>query len=157
MKLQNDKVLLMLLGYIGHVNPEPDIDALARKWKVPKMTLYRAYRKVKQKRNKSVIDLSSKTLNLKQECNEFDIGALYSLYPRKIGKTRGIAKLKREIKSEQDYYLCVRAIENYAKSVRGKEMEYVKHFSSFVSEWRDWITHVEQKSASSINTEPVPL
>ena len=69
----------------------------------------------------------------------FDLETAYKLYPKKRGKTPGLKKLKKEIQTERDYDQLVLAIQNYAKEVRGKDMQYVLHFKSFVSEWRDWI------------------
>lgn len=68
-----------------------------------------------------------------------DLEAAYQGYPRKEGKSRGIAKLRREIKTEQDYADLVQAIRNYAAKVSGSELKFVKHFATFVGEWRDWI------------------
>ena len=61
-------------------------------------------------------------------------------YPRKIGKSKGMKKLIKEIKTEKDFYLLEKAVKNYAKhcEVQNTEIKYIKHFSTFVSEWKDW-------------------
>ena len=70
---------------------------------------------------------------------ERDIEALYFQYPRKEGKTRGLAKLTKDIKCDEDLLDLEKAIENYAKATVDKERQYIKLFSSFATEWRDWI------------------
>lgn len=60
------------------------------------------------------------------------------LYPRKIGKSKGIRHLARVMKAEE-LPLLEKAIRNYSKFSENKSPEYIKHFSTFASEWRDWI------------------
>lgn len=87
---------------------------------------------------------------------ERQILALYEKYPRKAGKTRGIKKLTSEIKSDKDLEHFSLAIDNYKKSVDGSDEKYIKHFSTFVSEWRDWIeTKKETKYVTHIPEGPV--
>jgi hypothetical protein len=69
---------------------------------------------------------------------EFDFEKLYAEYPRKIGKKKGMQICAREVKSEEDFLQLERAIKNYAAHVLGKEIRFVKHFSSFMAEWQDW-------------------
>jgi len=69
----------------------------------------------------------------------FDFDKLYKLYPRKKGKSRAFQIMKRDITSEVKYELLNRAIKNYADHCKGSEIQYVKYFSSFMSEWKDWI------------------
>lgn len=70
-----------------------------------------------------------------------DFESLYKLYPRKRGKTLGLEKCKRTIKTEKDYLDLKLAITNYARMVREEQTEpqYMKHFSSFMSCWRDYL------------------
>jgi len=71
---------------------------------------------------------------------EFDLNLIYSKYPRKVGKTPGLKKLTRQIKTIEDYHLLTKAVENYAIhcSTLRTEPQFIKHFSTWVSEWRDW-------------------
>jgi hypothetical protein len=62
-----------------------------------------------------------------------------SFYPRKAGKTKGVQKLSKEIKSDNDILLLEKSVKNYAKSVKGYEEQYIKHFSTFAGEWKDYI------------------
>lgn len=88
---------------------------------------------------------------------KFDLEALYQLYPRKKGKTPGLKKLSREITSETDYEDLRLAIQNYSLEVQGRQPEHIAYFSTFVSQWRDWV-HPEPDTVSySINTTPLNL
>lgn len=66
---------------------------------------------------------------------------LYKRYPRKMGKKRGMEKLKKIIKTETDFEAFLLAIENYKRYLirEGVEAQYIKYFSTFVNEYEDWI------------------
>lgn len=70
-----------------------------------------------------------------------DFEALYRAYPRKRGKTLGLEKCKRTIKTEKDYLDLKVAIENYRRISEAEQTEpqYLKHFSTFMSCWRDYL------------------
>lgn len=67
----------------------------------------------------------------------FDLEAAYENYPLKEGKSKGIQKLSREIKTQEDYEALLRAIDKYSRSEKVSN-GYIKLFSTFASEWRDW-------------------
>jgi hypothetical protein len=62
-------------------------------------------------------------------------------YPRKEGKARGMIKLMREIQTPDDLTLFDKAVSNFAAHHKrmGTQAQYLKHFSTFAAEWRDWI------------------
>ena len=62
-------------------------------------------------------------------------------YPRKEGKKRGLEICARQIKSVEDYQQLQTAIQRYSRYVKnnGIELKFVKHFSSFVNNWTDWL------------------
>lgn len=72
---------------------------------------------------------------------EFDFELVYKKYPRKEGKSEGIKKLTREIKTLEDFENFSKAVDRYRDHVikAGTEPKFIKHFSSFVSIWRDWL------------------
>jgi hypothetical protein len=79
-------------------------------------------------------------------------------YPKKAGKSRGLKYLAKDIKTPEDVASFGVAVRRYASSdevIRG----YVKHFSTFAHEWRDWLDQDAGKTVSgaSINTTPVDL
>lgn len=82
---------------------------------------------------------------------QFDFESVYQDYPRKEGRSKGIDKLNREIKTPEDYALFSRAVKNYSKKVDelGAEKRFIKHFSTFVTEWRD---HLGQGKDGSIES-----
>lgn len=68
----------------------------------------------------------------------FGIENVYlNFYPLKKGKTKGIAKLKKEIKTPDALAELEKAIKNYAASIT--DPKFIKHFDTFASEWRDWL------------------
>lgn len=71
----------------------------------------------------------------------FDFEIAYNLYPLKKGKSKGIEKLKRDVKTPEDFELLKKSVINYKKYLdRNKtDPKFIKHFSTFVGEWRDWI------------------
>jgi hypothetical protein len=71
----------------------------------------------------------------------FDFERLYRKYPRKMGKTPGMKKCKKEIKTEKDYQDLEKAIERFlAYHVSAEtDAQFVPYFSTFMSAWRDWL------------------
>lgn len=84
-----------------------------------------------------------------------DFESAYFLYPLKKGKSKGIKKISKEIKTQEDLDLFVVAIENYKKDLAKNktDLKYVKHFSTFCAEWQDWANYDESlnDNTSSIN------
>lgn len=72
---------------------------------------------------------------------KFDLERLYQLYPRKIGKTVGMKKAVRDVKSEQDYADLEAAIRRFTAHLRasGTEPQYIPYFQTFMTSWRDWL------------------
>ena len=66
-------------------------------------------------------------------------GVLWGVYPRKINKEQAKKTFEHKIRGlsvEQCNEKCnaiYKAIVKYAESVKGKEMQYVAHFSSFLN------------------------
>lgn len=81
----------------------------------------------------------------------FDFESLYRKYPRKEGKTGGLAKCKAQIKTSEDFYNLSLAIEHYAAHVIEKQTEakFIKHFSTFMTSWRDWLDPETGSAAST--------
>lgn len=66
---------------------------------------------------------------------------LYALYPRKIGKNEGLKKLRTIIKSTEDVERFRSAIGRYIEHCVAERIQpgYIKHFSTFVNHWTDWL------------------
>lgn len=71
----------------------------------------------------------------------FDFDSLYKKYPRKEGKQKGLAICKVQIKTDEDFNLLSKAIDQYTLHVQknATEGKYIKHFSTFMNGWRDWV------------------
>jgi hypothetical protein len=71
----------------------------------------------------------------------FDFDSLYQKYPRKEGKSQGYRVLTREIKTPADFENISRAIDRYRAHVEatGTEAKFIKHFSTFMNHWKDWL------------------
>lgn len=70
-----------------------------------------------------------------------DFDSVYQEYPRKEGKSKGIDKCQAQVKNEADFQALRSAISRYKAHCEGKgiEPQYIKHFSSFMASWRDWL------------------
>lgn len=95
---------------------------------------------IKDKRLK-IKDKRYKKTNKKEFLFAKEIEDLYREYPRKVGKTKGLEKLNKEITNQDDLANLKKAIKNYGWHVAGAESRFVKHFSTWVSEWRDWVEY----------------
>jgi hypothetical protein len=69
----------------------------------------------------------------------FDFEAVYTAYPRKIGRKRALQRFRQQVTTPENYAALTRAVANYAASVVGTEPRYVKHFDSFMASWEEWV------------------
>lgn len=91
-------------------------------------------------------------INIAQsETRPSEFEEVYKKYPRKEGKSRGLKIYKAQIKTSEDVQDLIRAIQNYTAHVRARatDVKFIKHFSSFMAEWRDWII-VEQSNVEKL-------
>lgn len=84
----------------------------------------------------------------------FDFEKIYSIYPRKEGKRKGLECAKREIKTPEDFQSLEISICRYKAHLEANRFEakYIKHFSTFMSSWRDWLD--PDAGSSSISSIP---
>lgn len=80
----------------------------------------------------------------------YDYEALYKLYPKKIGKKKGLQSCASQIKTQEKYEALKKAILNYAKHTQDRENRYKKDFSTFMNCWEDFV-EVESVQASKPN------
>lgn len=67
---------------------------------------------------------------------------IYSnFYPRKEGKEKGVERVSKQLKTESDLQAFETAVIRYKDhcAKNRTEPKYIKHFSSFVASWRDWL------------------
>lgn len=78
-------------------------------------------------------------------------------YPRKMGKTLAAKRFKSKIKKQSDYELLMQAVDRYNQYISNLNIkrEYIKHGSTWMGEWEDWleidIGETEQQFAKSID------
>lgn len=78
-------------------------------------------------------------------------------YPRKMGKTLAAKRFKSKIKKKSDYELLIQAVDRYNQYISNLNIkrEYIKHGSTWMGEWEDWldndIGYSKQSSGLSID------
>lgn len=93
---------------------------------------------------------------VKERSIEFDWNIPYKKYPRKIGKSTGIVKLRRSVRNGDDYGMLLQAVENYAAYAKKNSLEpqFIMHFSTFATRWRDWTDAALDKAGVSRSLVP---
>jgi hypothetical protein len=89
---------------------------------------------------------------------EFDFDLVYDQYPMKKGKKKGIAKCRTVIKTQSDFDRLLLAVKNYAienEHLKGDDRRFIKHFSSFMSCWEDYLVSNHKPTAISYNWDEV--
>lgn len=101
-------------------------------------------------------EVKNKRSNIVQSA--FDLESIYRQYPRKQGRAKGLQILAKEIVSDQDYQDLQLAVSHY-KGCDHVEGRFVKLFSTFAAEWRDWVDPESGRSqlGNRINTKPISL
>lgn len=76
-----------------------------------------------------------------ESAKEFDFGSIYEKYPRKEGKARGLKICETQIKTDKEFSELGSAVAKYCEHIKtnGVEARYIKHFSSFMACWRDFL------------------
>lgn len=90
-------------------------------------------------KNRNRIKLKKDNTNL--ERSEFDFEKIYAEYPRKEGKKKGFEKLRKIITDPAIFSNVMQSVINYAAICKrdGTERKYIKHFSTFIGEWEDFL------------------
>lgn len=68
----------------------------------------------------------------------FDFLAVYAIYPRKDGKSKGLKICAKVIKTQVQYDLLLVAVKRYAAEMRGTEKQFIKHFDTWMGCWTDY-------------------
>lgn len=84
----------------------------------------------------------------KAKKDTFDIDRIYQKYPRKIGRKAGMEYLAKKSWNTDRLQALEIAIENYANHCKDQEQKYIKHFSTWVKEWEDWVEIERPKTAA---------
>jgi uncharacterized protein YdaU (DUF1376 family) len=86
---------------------------------------------------------------------KFDLLEIYQAFPRKVGKAKGLEKLKALVKTQQQFADVLQAARRYAADMlrERREEKHIAHFSTWVSQQR-WQDEPSDAKASSIGTAP---
>lgn len=72
----------------------------------------------------------------------FDFASVYKAYPRKEGKTKGIVRLRSQVRTPEAFAELQTAVRHFAEkhAAEGTEQKYIPHFSTWCNaSWRDFI------------------
>lgn len=72
----------------------------------------------------------------------FDFERVYERYPKKLGKKKGVDSCKSQISTQEQYDSLLKAVDRYGEHCRKERIEakFIKHFSSFMTSWTDWVS-----------------
>lgn len=169
-EIEKSKTLSLLLFYLlthmdGDCSALIPIYALSKEWGIHRSTLHRGIDALIKRNICATKENRLQLLGMPKgrmtqvthapSTQRFDLEKLYQTYPKKRGKTPGLKRLTKEIKNEDDYLKLEKAILNYSRCVKDTQLQYILHFSTFTSQWRDWIEPPAQKF--SINVKPISL
>lgn len=114
---------------------------------------------IKQQSTTSKKNKKEKKERNKNICVDFDFESIYQKYPRKVGKSSGMAKLAKTIKTVETYEKFTKSVNNFLEEhkIAGTDLKYVPHFSTFVNRWQDYLEEngweSEHKARSAADKE----
>ena len=91
--------------------------------------------------------------------NKSDFEPIYKLYPRRLGKSTGISRLCKTIRTQSAFDNFRSAVINYAEYCKIHQLEekYIMHFSTFANKrWLDFVDR-EDCGLSPASTGPALL
>jgi hypothetical protein len=108
--------------------------------------------------NKTDITDITNTSTLTRASVLASLDLLYRRYPKKRGKAAGIKRLAGMVKTQDDLDSVTRALDTYLRYLKREATEprYILHFSSWVSEWRDWLDNDAGKIVL-VSSPQIPL
>lgn len=87
---------------------------------------------------------------------KLDFDSLYQKYPKREGKQKGLATCKAQIRTPEDFEALSLAIDRYTAHCRREatDSKYIKHFSTFMNCWRDWLEPDAGTVVRPVTAEP---
>lgn len=84
-----------------------------------------------------------------------DLDAVYKLYPRKRGRTAGMAIAVKEVVTRRDLADFTDAVNAFARSMTDEERpdDKILYFSTFMLNWRDWVPPPEERAEQADKLE----
>ena len=70
--------------------------------------------------------------------------SIWKKYPKRVGRKEAEKHYKVSVKTEQDYFDLLQALENYLKAETVKK-GFVQNGSTWFNNWKDWIDYEEPK------------
>lgn len=77
--------------------------------------------------------------------SSFDFEPIYEKYPRKSGKKRGLEICQQQIKTLDQFNDLDKAVNNFAKLNENEDIKFIKHFSTFMGSYQDYIEVAESE------------
>lgn len=76
-----------------------------------------------------------------QKPHRFAFEAVYAVFPRKRGKSDGLRRLERDVRTQADFDALITAVRNFAAEMQREQrpIDKIAYFSTWVGEWKDWI------------------
>lgn len=117
---------------------KPHISVIKR---LKKLTLWEGYTKGTHTLKDKDKEKDKEKEKRKGLISKLDCLPLYESYPRKIGKKKGLEICEKVVKTEADFQRVRTAISNYRDHCarEGTEPKFIKHFSTFMNSWEDWL------------------
>lgn len=96
-----------------------------------------------------------------QRVSQEDFEPIYQLYPRKIGKASGMKRLVAQFNADPSLQLSQfeAAVKQYVDYCEEQQLEekFIKHFSSFVSNWFDFYEMRKRLKQSSFKERDIQV
>lgn len=102
--------------------------------------------------NEQKTQIAVRPLSRPPDVDSFDLESIYKTFPVKKGKSKGMQRLAREIKTAEDFEALKVAVSRYMQTEEVKR-GFVKHWSTFANEWRDWT----DPDAGSVSVQQEPI
>lgn len=83
-------------------------------------------------------------VNIRKEKTNGNFEAVWSKYPKKLGKTAAERHFLKTVVNDQDLADINKALDNFLNSKQGKgNPQYIPHGSTWFNNWRDWVDYQE--------------
>lgn len=100
------------------------------------------------------LDVRRKTLDVKTTSNISNTAfeRVWLRYPKRLGKKAALRHFAASVQTPEDQQKFERALENYLRFVRGKEIRFVQNGSTWFNNWADWVDYREESNAPNGGT-----
>lgn len=86
----------------------------------------------------------------------FNFDEIYAHYPKKgPGKKQGYEWLKKNIKTKEQFDNCLIAVAKYASHCQNVEDKFIKHFSTWVKCYTDWVDETNEPRQIKLTVDEI--